>query len=250
MKLSTALLASLFIFLSLMATTQAADKLRCATTGSFPPFSFMEGEMLVGIDVDQVKLAARRLNINMDIVAMPFSRMLVQMKEGELDCMFAAYKTPEREIYMDFTSVPNHVSSLMFFQRRDSNTKYNSIDDLKGLTIGLVRGHKVSEDFDAALDNGWFTVEKVNEHEQNFRKLSFGRLDLVLVNRHVGGYILKKTNIANIQTLPVALTKQPAYLTFSKKRHHTRLIPLFDAELQKAINNGTFKKIVGKYIAE
>ena len=237
------------ILLILVSSTHALDKLTCAATGAFPPLHYIEDNTLVGMDVDLFNLAAKNLKLEVNIVTLPLVRILRNMEEGSLDCMFGAFKTPERERYMDFTSAPIHVSSLVFFERINNKITFNSLKDLNGLIVGLVRGFKTSETFDNALNQGLFKVEFVNDFEQNFRKLSYGRLDLVLVNRYVGGHILKVHNIKSVQPLPKPLIEQPAYLTFSKKRQLKKLVPLFDAEFSKAMKNGQFQKITQKYIA-
>lgn len=237
------------LLLLLISNAHALDKLSCAATGEFPPLHFIENNTLKGMDVDLFHQAAKNLNIEVNIVTLPLVRILRKMKEGSLDCMFAAFKTPDRAIYMDFTTVPIHVSSLVFFEKTNSKIKFNSLKDLHGLVVGLVRGFKTSEAFDKALNQGLFKVEFVNDFEQNFHKLSRGRLDLVLVNRYVGGNILKKHNINNILPLPIPLIAQPAFLTFSKKTQHAHLVPLFDTEFSKAMNDGRFRKIENKYIA-
>ncbi len=250
MKLAAAFTSLLLFFLLPLPTAYAEEKLKCATTGSFSPISYMQGNNLAGIDVDQFNQAARRLNIDVEILVMPFPRILRHMEEGTLDCMFASFKTPAREVYMDFTSVPIHVSSLVFYEKNGSNITFNRLEDLKGLTVGLVRGYKNSAAFDEAVDQGLVNVEFVTNIEQNFQKLRFGRLDLVLINRHVGGNIIKNLSIANIRPLPVPLIAQPAYLTFSKKRRLTHLVPLFDNELTKAKQDGSYQTIIDKYISE
>ena len=250
MKLAAAFTSLLLSFLLLVPSAYGLEKLKCATSGNFSPLNFMQEGTLVGIDVDQFNQAARRLNLDVDLISLPFTRLLIQMEEGSLDCMFAAFKTPEREVYMDFTSVPIHVSSLVFFEKNGSNITFNTLEDLKGLTVGLVRGFKTSAAFDEAVDQGLFSVEFVSDIEQNFQKLRFGRLDLVLVNGHVGGNILRKLKITNIRSLPVPLIAQPAYITFSNKKRLNHLIPLFDNELTKAKQDGSYQKIIDKYIVE
>ncbi len=250
MKLAAAITGLLLFSLLLVPSAHALEKLKCATTGNFSPLNFIQDKKLVGIDVDQFNQAARRLNLDVDLISLPFTRLLKQMEEGALDCMFSAFKTPEREIYMDFTTVPIHVSSLVFFEKAGSNITFNTLKDLKGLTVGLVRGFKSSAEFDEAVEQGVLNVEYVSNIEQNFQKLSFGRLDLVLVNRHVGGNILKKLHMTDIHTLDVPLIAQPAYLTFAKKKHLTHLLTLFDNELTKAKEDGTYQKIIDKYIAQ
>jgi len=250
MNLAARYTSLLLLSLWLVPWAQGIEKLKCATIDGFYPLSYMQDNQLAGTDVDQFIQAARRLNLKVDLIPLPFTRILRKMEEGTLDCMLFAFKTPDRQVYMDYTSVPIHVASLVFYVKNGGNITFNTLEDLKGLTVGLVRGFKSTGAFNKAMDQGLVRVEYVTNVEQNFQKLSFGRLDLVLVSRIVGDGILKKLRIDNIRSLPVPLVTQPAYLTFSKKRRLTHLIPLFDNEFAKAKQDSSYQTIIDKYITE
>ncbi len=210
----------------------------------------MKGGELMGIDVEQFNQIAQRLNIEVDMIAMPFSRILIEMEHGSLDCMFGIFNTSDRGVYMDFTAVPVRVTTLVFFENIKSNIHFKTINDLKGLTIGVVRGFKVSPAFDEAAELGLFNVEFVNKVEQNFQKLSFGRLDLVLGNQHVAEYLINRLNISNVRQLRTPLSAQPAYIAFSKVKDLSHLVPLFDREVKKLKLDGSYQAIIDKYISE
>ncbi|WP_230425627.1 substrate-binding periplasmic protein [Spartinivicinus ruber] len=173
--------------------------------------------------------------------------MLAMIKKGNLDCMIAAFKTEERLAYMDYTNVPIHVSALVFFVHKDRPFQFNTLEDLKGRNIGLVSEFTTSPEFDEALSKHWFRVSSVNDFKQNFEKLAAKRVDMVLVNRHVGAYLLKQLNLSNIITLPVPLTARAAYLTFSKRAEKTSLIPKFDMVLFELLTDGTYQDLFEKY---
>ncbi len=248
--LATRLSCGVFLILCLVANSHSIEKLKCACTGAYPPLNFMKGGQLAGIDVDQFNLVAQRLNIEVDLISMPFPRILIELEHGSLDCMFGAFITPHRKSYMDFTTEPIHVSSLVFFENIKSNIHFKVLADLKGLTIGLVRGFKTSPAFDKAAQQGLFNVEFVTDIEQNFQKLSFERLDLVLVNQHVAGYVMTRLKLTNVRQLSTPLSAQPAFITFSIAKKLSHLAPLFDAEMKKLKHDGSYQAIMDTYITE
>ncbi|MCX4025285.1 amino acid ABC transporter substrate-binding protein [Endozoicomonas sp. SM1973] len=224
------------------------ETLKCGTN-EFAPFGFIENGELKGIEVELFHEIGKRLNIQTKLNLFPWSRMLALVKKGDLDCMIAAFRTEERLTYMDYTNVPFHVSSLVFFIHQDRPFQFNRLEDLKGLNIGLVTDFTTSPEFDEALNKQWFTVSPVNDFKQNFEKLAVKRVDMVLVNRHVGAYLLKKLNLPQITALSVPLTARPAYLTFSKRSEKSTLIPKFDMVLFELLTDGTYQNLFEKYTA-
>lgn len=246
--LKTVILALLLILLASPLQAQGIGLLHCATN-QFAPYGFKENGQLRGIEVDIMQEIAKRLNFKLKLTMLPWKKMITHMKKGKNDCMFAAFKTAERMEFMDYTNVPIHVSTLVFYVHKDRVFQYQGMEDLKGLTIGLVRGFATSPDFDTARGKKWFTVEEANGVEQNFKKLSKQKINAVLFNHHVGAHTLNTLNIKNVIPLSVPLTATSAYVTFSKKRNLAQLVPKFDATLFNIMADGTYKKIFEKYIS-
>jgi polar amino acid transport system substrate-binding protein len=222
--------------------------LECATN-EFRPFGFEEDGELGGVEVDLIGEISKRLDLPINLQLMPWKRMIFAMQNGSIDCMFAAFRTPERETFMDFTNVPFHVTSFAFFTHKDRPVEFKSLESLEGLTIGLVSGIRTSPKFDAAVEAGLFKVEGANSVEANFKKLDRKRIDAVLFNRHVGEEALKTLNLSSIRVDPRPLTATAAYLTFSKARGHADLIPGIDAVLFDILTDGTYERIFRKYAA-
>lgn len=225
---------------------KTVEALKCGTN-EFAPFGFIENGKLKGVEVELFHEIGKRLGIKTKLNLFPWSRMLAMVKQGELDCMIAAFKTEERMTYMDYTNVPFHVSSLVFYVHQDRQFFFSNLEDLKGRNIGLITGFKTSAEFDEALKKQWFTVTPVNDFKQNFEKLAAKRVDMVLVNRHVGAHLLKKLNFSSITALSVPLTAQSAYLTFSKRSEVAFLIPKFDMVLFEILTDGTYQRVFEKY---
>lgn len=247
-----ATLALLGVFFGWIMVPSAAgaqdDKvtLECATN-EFRPFGFEENGELGGVEVELIGEISRRLDQPINLQLMPWKRMIFAMQNGTIDCMFAAFRTPEREAFMDFTNVPFHVTSFAFFTHKDRPVEFESLESLEGLTIGLVSGFNTSPKFDAAVEAGLFKVEGANSVEANFKKLDLKRLDAVLFNRHVGEQALKTLNLKSIRVHPRPLTATAAYLAFSKARGHADLIPGIDAVLFDILTDGTYEEIFRKY---
>ncbi len=224
----------------------ANTKLHCATN-DFAPYGFEENGQLKGIEVELIQEIAQRLDIQIEVEMLPWKRILRSMEVGAIDCMFAAFRTEERLVYMDYTNVPIHVSSLVFYVHKENPIRFKTMADLKDLTIGLVDGFTTSPDFDKAFQQKLFTIQGSKDVQASFQMLDRERVDTVLFNRHVGAYALKQEGLTSIVPLPTPLTATSAYLTFSKKNNLSHLVPHFDSVLFELLTDGTYSEIFQKY---
>ena len=250
------LLSLSLIALSILPlSTSAKDlpELITVTSTIYPPFIFEENGELKGIDFDTAREAGIRLGIDVELRLMPWLKINRNLKRGKtgLQAVVSYFKTNERTQYMDYTSIPIHVTKYKLFVRKTDNTQFNQLDDLinfKGKTIGVNTSFKTTSEFKQAIDNGTIKTEEVKTDKQNFLKLSSGRIDAVLTNFHVGSHLIKKLNLANkIKVLPESLSNTPAFLIFAKSANLKHLVPEFNRVLKEMQQDGTYQKIYQKY---
>ena len=240
------------IILGLIPNMIAAKSLKCATN-EFPPFGFekeIDGKNKpVGVEVEIFNLICKELNLSCSLELLPWKRMINQVKRGEIDCMFAAFKTEKRETFMDYTSVPFHVSNLTFFiNKSDKSFRFSILKDLNGRNICLVRGFTTTPEFDNLAKQGAFKITHLDDFDQCFKMLSKGKVDTTLVNQEVGFTILRKLNINNIRPFKNPLYSKPAYLTFTKKKKFGQIPSQFGQKIFQILKSGRYKKIYDKYL--
>tara|TARA_Y100001970_G_scaffold292687_1_gene435231 strand:+ start:1252 stop:1998 length:747 start_codon:yes stop_codon:yes gene_type:complete len=246
-------MVSIFISLALLPySSMAKQKLRCATN-DFPPFGFekeVEGKNTpVGVEVEIFNLICKELNLTCSLELLPWKRMINQVKRGEIDCMFAAFKTEKRKNFMVYTSVPFHVSNLTFFiEKSNTSFKFSNLKDLKGKNICLVRGFTTTPEFDKLAKQKVFEITHLDDFDQCFKMLRKGKVDTTLVNQEVGFDILKKLNINNIKPFKNPLYSKPAYLTFTKKKEFGQIPSQFGQKIFQILKSGQYKKIYDKYL--
>lgn len=224
------LLASIFSFSLFAAPVKSV--LTCGTN-IFPPYSILTNTKVTGLDISKIDKIAAELNIDINIEIYPWVRLLKQIENGTLDCMFAAFKTPERVQYMVFTTTPIHVSSLYLYVNKNQNMQFTSIQDLAGLTIGTIRGFALPPEIERLKQSNFFSTKEVNTVSQSFQMLQLNRIDAVIYNNHVAEYELNKMGIKNIIAISNSLQKLPAYVVFSKKSELVPLIKQFNQALEK-----------------
>lgn len=202
-----------------------------------------------GAAVEIVTETMRRLGHSVDIKVMPWSRALGLVQQGKADAIFTAYKNPEREVFLDYTSAVLVQQVIALYIKKGSGRQFSGdLKDLKGATIGTLNTISYGRAFDLAKEKLKLRTERVETLEENFRKLAAGRLDYVVSNRYSGEIAIETLRLMReIVELPKAVEVTPSYLAFAKKRKLTALRDAFDRELQELRRSGRYQEILDKY---
>ena len=247
------LLLRLVIALAMaVGIAQATPLFKVGTDESLPPYSFVRGGKAVGIDVDMLHAAAKRLDLKIEVVPLPWKRVLVLLQSGELPLAMPLFRTPERESFARFTG-PVHVSQNGLFVRKGEEFPFTSIDDLTGKRIGLNRGFVLADDFDRAIRQGKVMTEEVGTIDQNVKKLGARRIDAFAGNVVSTRYVLRGTSAeTKTAVLPRLLSEnRPAYLVVSRTAKipdQERLVETLRRTLEDLHRDGTYAKIVESYL--
>lgn len=239
--------AVLFLLFPFASYSQEPRALTCYST-VFSPFVIEDNREIKGIDVDVIKEVGRRLHLDISFSLKPWKRLEQDVKDGTVSCVAAYFRTEERMEYMDFTSVPLHITSYTLFTNKVEVEGFKTFKDFKGWTIGVNRGFKTTPEFEAAMINGWITKYDVKSDEQSLKMVSSNRLDAMLTNYHVGLYNIKKFGVSDVRPLLPSIRSTPAYVVFSKKQNLAHLVPKFDEALFSVIQDGTYQRIVDQYL--
>ena len=227
---------------------QALDKpiIECATH-EFAPYIIVEEGEVSGIEADLLALIGDELNVSFEINIIPWARALEAARMDQIDCVFAAFRTPERETFLDYTEVPLHVSEMAIYTRQGADIQVRTMLDLKGMVIATVRGFVNSPKLEELSASGDVTLVEITEIDQTFDLLRKGRVDMVIYNKLVGDFYLSDADFVRVRPLSDVFAEVPSYVTFAKSRNHRELIKKFDAVLVRAFQDGRYKSIVEVY---
>ncbi|AZZ92887.1 transporter substrate-binding domain-containing protein [Hahella sp. KA22] len=217
-------------------------------TLEFPPLEFTgeDGEP-TGVAVEVVHRVMAALGLQVSIDVHPWSRSLDRVRKGDADAIFTAYKTPEREQFLDYSNVVLIPQVIALYARKDSPINFNGdLLALQDKQFGVVSTISYGAVFDQMRNQ--LRVQRVEDIEQNFKKLMLGRIDILISNIYVADWELKKTGFTkHISRLPLEVERLPSFIAFSKARDLTALRDRFDKELLRLKESGEFDAIVAKY---
>ncbi|MBF7728507.1 PAS domain S-box protein [Pseudomonas sp. N040] len=112
---------------------------------NWPPFEFRdEQKHYHGLTADYISLIEKRLGVDIKPVeARDWSAVLGMARTGEVQLLSAVMATPERHRYLTFTA-PYLDFPIVILVRKDG-PQPSSIDDLPGLTVGVVKDYAPHE---------------------------------------------------------------------------------------------------------
>ncbi|WP_037027250.1 substrate-binding periplasmic protein [Psychromonas aquimarina] len=150
-----------------------------------------------------------------------------------------------------YFSDPIYTSRKVFFHLKSLNFMYNSIDDLKGLRIGVTRTYKFGSEFDNAVKNGLLNINYVDNNPENISNLNKQVIDLFPMDLLVGNSLINRYLTVESGRLitydPRIFAEIPISLIFSRKipdQRARRLLSAFNIGLAELKASGRYNRML------
>ncbi|WDE07683.1 transporter substrate-binding domain-containing protein [Thalassomonas viridans] len=228
--------------------TEAQETIRI-TTGEFPPY-YSEHEPNYGESLHIVTQAFAQMNIKVEYGFFPWSRSYELVKQNDWDASCCWSRTPEREVYFNYSEVIRS-SNIMFFHLRKFPFDWQSYEDLSGIRIGTTIRYFYGREFEAADKAGKLLVEHASSDEINFRKLLGGRIQIFPIGQKAGYHLLSKSflpeKVDSVTHHAKALVRYQLRLMVAKTNKKSRyFIDKFNEGLKRLKASGEYEQ----YFAE
>ena len=116
------------------------DKLIVGTEAGFAPYEYMEGNEVVGIDMDIAQAIADALGKELVIKNMDFDGALLAVQQGKVDMVAAGVSIDEeRAKVMDFSDTYVDSTEVVVVNKNQQNVA--DLNDLNGKRIGVQQGN-------------------------------------------------------------------------------------------------------------
>ena len=156
---------------------QKDNSLKMITEATFPPYEFLRGQEIVGIDVEICRAVAERLGRPFKAVTVDFDSVIPAVISGKADLAAAGITvTEDRKKNVDF-SIPYVTTGIVVIYKKSN--PFTSVGQLKGKKIGVQAG-TTSETF--CLEKLGQEPERSKSPAEAVAGLKSGRCDFVIAD--------------------------------------------------------------------
>ncbi len=221
--------------------------LTMATNAEFPPYEYMEGNEIVGIDAEIAKAITEKIGYELVIENVDFDSLIPGVQTGKYDFVAAGMTvTDERKEQVDFTdSYATGIQSIIV--KEDS--AITSVDDLFADGANTKIGVQLATTGDLYCtwdieDEGLGSVERFNKGADAVMALQSGKVDCVVIDNEPA-----KVFVANNEGLKILDTEYAVEdYAIAVGKDKPELLKEINTALGELIADGTVAKIIEKYI--
>lgn len=163
---------------------------------AWAPYDFVNKQnQHMGISADIIEIIRQKTRLNIQIKSGVWADIMIEMQAGRLDGLVCAVKTPEREAYLNFT--PPYATMPLAIVTRINQTHIQSMEDLKGQTVGVNKGSYLHEWLKTNYPD--IVLVLTNSNEQALDFVSFGQVDAYFGNVAVATYVIRQKYLTNLK---------------------------------------------------
>ena len=212
----------------------------------FPPYQYLEGGRVVGLDCEVIRAAFRVQGIETEISLHPWDECLRIVKGGGSDGLFQIQPTPEREKEFLFSVLLRRARTVCLENRAkpvDLGAYESLTQAVENHSLGLVQGYS----YDPTVDK--LPGDKKTlfpEQEDLLKGLSQSRVDLALMDQGVADHLARKLGLTKIRPAKGFEISRNLHLAFRKDLQE--LADLFNSGLARVEETGERQRIYGQLI--
>lgn len=231
-----------FFLLSFFSMAAPADALR-VVSDLWPPY-VDQSLPHDGAAMDLITEAFARAGYATEFSIQDWGHALEGANIGVYDVVANLWYTDDRAKVLEF-SEPFFVNDLRFVKRKTSQAQFNSLNDLNGLLIGVVRGYAYPEEFEA-----YTGAVKITQTAflPALSGLMSGEFDLVIGDKYVIEYNLTSFfpyESKGVVILDKSVGQIPLHIGVSRTNpDHAKIVADFNKAMRDMKQDGTYQTIL------
>lgn len=238
------LIFSFWTCFSLTSHHVQAKTYQIGTDVTYPPFEFANDQnKYIGIDIDIINAVAKEEGFKVNTKQVGFNSAVQSAQAGQLDGVMAGMTiTPERQAKFDF-GTPYFKTGVVMAVGKDSSIK--DFKQLKGKRVAIKTGTAAAQYAMKLKKRYGFKTVTFDDSNNMYQDVVTGNSVACFEDQPVMQYAINQGMKLKIVTKPA----QGGWYGFGvKKGTHKELLRQFNAGFKKIKANGTYDKIVAKYL--
>ena len=214
------------------------------TAPNFVPFEYMDGDNIVGFDMDLLKEVEKESGLKFKVVGMDFSGLLPALQTKKIDMIMSGMSvTADRQKNVNFSSPYFNVSQVIMMG--DNSKDIVGEEGINGKKIGVVMGttsDTLADNFAKELDG--VEVIKYNKLHEAALALQGKKIDMIILD-----YQQAKKTIENNSGLKLAThTLKSEEYAIAMGKEDTELLVKINKALGEIVGSKKYEELVKKYI--
>ncbi len=230
--------------LVLFAFSFGAEKLYVGTNAEFKPYEYLEGDKIVGFDIELMEAMAVEMGYTVKWNNMTFDGLLPALQMGKVDAVIAGMSpTAERKKAVDFSKpYLNFQTGHSVIVRNDEKEIVNN-EDLKGKVVGVQLGTKQED-----LAKGFGAeIVRYDSFTGSLLALKQSKVQAVVLDEQSAGKYLKTMD--GVKITDTIYDSDPGE-SIAVKKGNTELVEKLNAAFDKVVESGKYYEILQKYFPE
>jgi len=231
-------LVSFFYCAEILSNKQPVLQVR---TIAISPYGIETQGQQSGIYYDLANLLLKKANIESQHYIYPYARIIHELKVGKTD-LTIMFKYKELEPYVDYVYPLPTLKNIVIGRKGQD---FTSIESLRGMSIGYLRGAKFSDaiDNDSVIDK-----QTITDISQGVTMLSLHRIDAIIGPASPIFSAAKNLNLADdFFGKPLVVSERTPWLQLSKKSLHKVSKKQLEGLFSEIMTQGELEKIQQKY---
>ena len=230
--------------MTLQFNTAFAKTLKAITGLALPPYIISENN--TGMEREIVDSVFKEINLNMKLDYVPFIRVRMNMEKNKADLAFPTNEASNiKNVYFSDSHITYQNAAITL---KKNNLKINNLSDLKDKKIIAFQDAKLylGKEYAEMAKNNKKYQEKARQESQ-IAMLFAGRTDAIVTDVNIFKYFKDKIKIVDTNleyTIHPIFPKTYYKVCFTDENLRNN----FNKGLKKIKENGTYDKIINKYV--
>ncbi len=225
-------------------STVEEGKLIWGTNAAFPPYEYMEGDEVTGIDAEIADAVAAKLGLEAQVENMDFDAIIPAVTSGKVDIGIAGITvSEERLVNVNFTSPYVEAGQAILV---NEGSDIASAADLNGKIIGVQRG-TTGDDYvsDDANGVGAAEIQRFSDVIEAGQALKSGKIEAIVIDNEPAKSVAAS---AGLVKLDENLTSEQYAIAVNKD--NTALLDAINNALAEMEEDGSLQSILDKYLVD
>jgi len=249
MKIASALIS--FVLITALIPASVSCEVVTIVSDCWKPYICGSEAGKNGIAVDICMAVFKKAGYKFEFKIVPWKRAIIDTKKGKYNAIVCATKNDAPDFI--YPEEPIAVQKTCFYTDQSSNWKYENINSLSGIILGVIGGYHYSEQLDKYIEKNGNTgkvhvAQGNNPLRSNVFMLKKKRISALIEDPLVMQYYIWQNKEAGLREAGCVPERVKLYIPFSPKNSKSEIYAkILSDGIRELIKSGEMKRIYESY---